>query len=500
MSGVPWRIGIAGIAAENNTFTSHRSRAGDFVVVRDDELRARYEFVAGGRYGSTVDWVPIMHADGNAGGVIEPETYDELEAELLARLESAGSLDGLLLDIHGAMAVAGRADCEERLVAKIRAVVGERPVFSAAMDPHGNLSRRLAEQLDVVTVHRLSPHEDAAETRSRAADNLVCCLRSAEPPQIAWLPVPMLLNGEMTSTIVEPGRTVFATSDQVRLQEGVLDAGIWIGFAWADEARCHGAVAVSGFDVRAIKGAAVRLAETYWGARQAFRVVAPSCGGLEQTVAAAKLGPYPLFVSDSGDNVTAGASGDRADLLAAFVAGRAELDDGCRVLFAGIADARGVERCLRAGIGADVTVELRSADAPGTSDRVVLDGKVKAITVPVSENLRPTSPKAAQVAVVESGTLTVALSARRVAFLDREDFEHCGVLPGAFDVVVVKNGYLFPYQRECAAHWFMAITPGSTDLDASRLSYAHRSRPLFPLDREVPGPPSEPLLLRRART
>jgi hypothetical protein len=55
-----------------------------------------------------------------------------------------------------------------------------------------------------------------------------------------------------------------------------------------------------------------------------------------------------------------------------------------------------------------------------------------------------------------------------------------------YDVVVPKNGYLFPSQAEAAASWFMALTPGATDLlYDKRLSYEHRIRPLFPFERDT---------------
>jgi microcystin degradation protein MlrC len=53
-----------------------------------------------------------------------------------------------------------------------------------------------------------------------------------------------------------------------------------------------------------------------------------------------------------------------------------------------------------------------------------------------------------------------------------------------YDVVVVKNGYLFPNQRETSGSEFMAFTPGGTDLDFDRVHFERVWRPIFPLDRD----------------
>jgi microcystin degradation protein MlrC len=63
-----------------------------------------------------------------------------------------------------------------------------------------------------------------------------------------------------------------------------------------------------------------------------------------------------------------------------------------------------------------------------------------------------------------------------------------------FDVVVVKNGYLFPGQAALATSAFMAITPGGTDLDFGRLRFDRWSRPMFPLDRDF-APDLTPVVL-----
>ena len=235
------RIAVGGIHIESSTFSPHRSGAADFTVVRGDELLARYDDLP-----RHVDWLPLVHARALPGGAVERDFYASVKAELLERLRAALPLDGVFLDIHGAMTVVGLTDAEGDLASAVRGVVGPRALVSASMDPHGNMSRRLVTALDLATSHRLSPHEDAPLTRRRAVANLVACLDGGVRPVKAWVRVPVLLPGERASTRDEPARSIYGRLSAIEARQGIIDAAVWIGYAWADEPRCSAAVVVTG--------------------------------------------------------------------------------------------------------------------------------------------------------------------------------------------------------------------------------------------------------------
>ena len=189
------------MAIESSTFSPHRSTVADFTIRHGDDLLTRYEPLA-----PDVDWLPLVHARALPGGPVDPDFYLAFKAELLERLRAARPLDGLVLDIHGAMSVVGLIDAEADLATAVRKTVGPACLISAPMDPHGNMSRRLVDVLDLATSHRMSPHEDAARTRERAIANLVRCLRERIAPRRAWVRVPVLLAGERACTRDEPAR------------------------------------------------------------------------------------------------------------------------------------------------------------------------------------------------------------------------------------------------------------------------------------------------------
>src|SRR5207302_9911722 len=190
--------------------------------------------------------------------------FAAIKAELLERLRAAMPVSGVFLDIHGAMSVVGMIDAEGDLASAIRATIGPDALVSASMDPHGNMSRRLIGALDLATSHRMSPHEDAPLTRTRAVANLVRCLRDGVGPRKAWVRVPVLLPGERASTRDEPARGIYGRLSAIEAQPGIIDAAVWIGYAWADEARCGAAVVVTGTDTERLLREARAPAQSYW--------------------------------------------------------------------------------------------------------------------------------------------------------------------------------------------------------------------------------------------
>jgi microcystin degradation protein MlrC len=482
----PLRIGITGIAIESSTFSPHRIHLADFTVTRDEALLARYSWI-GAPWCADVEWVPLLHAVSLPGGAVEPSVYDALEAEIVERATAAGPLDGLFFDIHGAMSVVGRTDAEARLAAAVRAAVGPDTLISASMDLHGNVSRSLASTVDLITCYRMAPHEDAWESRERAAYNLVERLRDGGRPLKAWVQVPVLLPGEKTSTRIEPAKSLYGQIPRVESLPGVLDAAIWVGYAWADEPRCRAAVVVTGDDREVITAQAHELASVYWRSRTDFAFVAPT-GTLDECLSTAiASSARPFLISDSGDNPTAGGAGDVSWTLGSLL-GVEDLRLGrVSAIYASIVDPSAVTEAFAAGVGAEVLVRAGGRIDPGPSGPVALAGTV--------HSLRAGDPVGGDIAVIRTGGLHVILTSRRKPYHLIADFTDLGLAPDATDLVIVKIGYLEPELYELAADWRLALTPGGVDQDLLRLGHHGVRRPLFPFDTDMPDPDLTPELL-----
>lgn len=233
---------------ESSTFTRHISTADDFEVTQGDSLLARYDWLDS-QWGRNVEWIPVLHARALPGGVVEAAAYEGWKAEILSGLASAAPLDALFFDIHGAMTVEGYDDVEGDLISSIRSVIGDEPLVSASMDLHGNVSDALFDGCDILTCYRMAPHEDTWESRERAARNLVeRVLSGAGKPAKALIHVPILLPGERPPPVWSQAKSLYGMIPAIEARPGILDAAIWVGFAWADQPRCTAAIVVTGDD------------------------------------------------------------------------------------------------------------------------------------------------------------------------------------------------------------------------------------------------------------
>ena len=476
-------IAIAGLGIESSTFSPARTLAPAFHPQRGDEILARYPFLAPcSELRAAATWHGALLGKALPGGVVTAEAYTALADELIDRLAALPPLDGLWYDIHGAMTVEGIDDAEALLLGRIREAVGPSVVVSTSMDLHGNVSRELVHRSDLITCYRTAPHEDHLETKQRALRNLIDLLTSGAPlPVKAWIPVPVLLAGEQTSTRVEPARGIYAAVPAVEALHGVIDAAIWVGYAWADEPRNHAAVVVTGQDEAAVTAGAERLATAFWDARRDFAFVAPT-GTLDQCLdEALASSARPFFISDSGDNPTAGGAGDVTWGLERILA-RPEFTGphGPAVIYASIPGPEAVEAAVRAGVGATVTVTAGAAVDDRHAGPITMTGLVHAI--------RHGDRDAGTEVVLRVGSVHVILTRLRKPYHYEHDFTDLGLAPRAADIVVVKIGYLEPELFAMAAHWRLALTPGGVDQELTRLGHHRIRRPMFPFDPDMADP------------
>ncbi|WP_413600245.1 M81 family metallopeptidase [Curtobacterium sp. Curtsp57] len=479
-------IAIAGLAIETSTFTPTRTLAPAFHPDRGDEVVARYPFLAS----LDADFRGALIGHALPGGIVDRASYEELASEIVARLTAivaSTSVDGLWYDIHGAMVVEGLDDAEADLLGRIRAVIGPDVVVSASMDLHGNVTAELAHQVDLVTCYRMAPHEDAMETKERAVRNLVEVLTTrplgARRPVKAWIPIPVLLPGEQTSTRIEPAASLYAQVPEVEATEGVLDAAIWVGYAWADQPRDRAVTVVTGWSRDAVAAGAERLAQAFWDVREDFVFVAPT-GSFDECIAAA-LAPgaaRPYFISDSGDNPTAGGSGDMTWGLTQVLAHPAFTDpSGPVVIYASVPGADAVAAAVDAGVGATVTVTAGATVDAVHAGPITMTGRVHAIKH---------GDRDAEIEVVlQVGSVFAILTKTRKPYHHERDFTDLDLDPRGADVVIVKIGYLEPELFDMSADWMLALTPGGVDQDLERLGHHRIERPMFPYDRVFPSEP-----------
>lgn len=480
----PLRIAIAGLGIESSTFSPALSHEDAFRVREGNAILDAYPFLTtdSADYES-VQWFPALVGRALPGGIVTREAYESLMGKMLEGLKKNLPYDGLFFDIHGAMSVVGLDDPEGDMIERIREVVGYETIVSTSMDLHGNVSWRLAKNSDLITCYRMAPHEDAVESDKRALDNLLSRLQTGKgkPAYKAYIPVPILLPGEKTSTRVDPGKSLYARVAPAANQPGVVDAAIWIGYAWADEPRNHAVVMVTGDDQERVTSTAEDLARNFWEVRNDFEFIAPVATLEESLDKAVASDKRPFMISDMGDNPTAGGAGDVTWTLREIL-DRPEFKsaNGPTLIYASIPGPEFVEKAIAAGVGGKVDGEAGAAVDNRYAPPVRLQGVVKAI--------EHGDQHAGTEVVVQIGSVHVIVTKKRKPYHHERDFTNLGLDPRNTDIVVVKIGYLVPELYDMRADWIMALTPGGVDQDLERLEFKRIQRPMFPFDKEMDDP------------
>lgn len=476
------RIGIGGIAIESSTFSPLPSRLDDFTILTGEEMSERYPFMPAWNFHGRTDitWLPCLHARAIPGGPVERESYETMKRALLAQIEAVLPLDGFYLDIHGAMNVLGMDDAEADLASSIRSLVGETCLIAAGMDLHGNISARLVELVNIFTAYRLAPHDDAIETRERACALLLHCLDHQIRPMRAWVRIPVILPGERTSTLVEPGKSLYAGLAQPNAEPGVLDASLWVGYVWADEPRSSATVVVTGTEEGVICRQAEAIARRYWDERENFNFGTP-VGAADWCIQqAVDLPGNSVVISDSGDNPTAGGVGDVPYFLGRLLAHPDFAHGDLNAIYASIPDRAAVEACYAAGQGGEVEVVLGGKMDPVNGQPLPVQGTV--------ETLYRHDAVGGDMAVLRVGGVRVIVTSRRKPHHYLSDFTQLGLDPQAYKIIAVKIGYLVPDLRLMARHALLALTPGAVNQDIPSLPYRRVVRPIYPLDADFGEP------------
>ncbi len=463
------RIAIGGISTESCTFSPLPTRMDDFTLHRGESFINRYPFLKE----FDAEFVPLMWARALPGGSVEASVYQQIKDEYLNLLRENMPFDGVYVDLHGAMNVQGMDDAEGDWIKSIREVVGADCPIGVSFDLHGNISQRVVANLDVMSAYRTAPHVDVVETRRKAISLLIKCLTSGVRPMRAWVQIPLVLPGEKTSTEWEPGMSAYASLAESDPLPEVWDASLLVGYVWADEPRASATTIVTGTERETITREAARIAQRYWDVRAQFDFGVRT-GSIDECISWALEAPQsPVFISDSGDNPTAGGAGDTPVFLGRLLANKVE-----SAVVASIADWEAVAICQQAGAGAEVDLSLGGKLDARTSPPLPVHGKI--INITEGQNTE---------VVLQIGGIKVIITQRRRPYHFIADLQRLGIEPLEYKIVVVKIGYLEPDLKRAAPLALLALSPGAVDQAIERLPFQRIQRPIYPLDKDMTWQP-----------
>ncbi len=407
---------------------------------------------------------------------------------ILDAARAGGQIDGVLLNLHGAMATVEDADAEGALLEALRAVIGPDVPVAITLDLHANVTSKMTEHADIICAYRTYPHIDQIATSKRAAAVLDRTMRGEVRPVAVTARRDMVIGLDDGRTTTEnPMTTLLARAEGLENSDpGVLLVSVQAGFTPADLAEAGPTVSVTG------DGASPRfqaIAEDFMDyAWETRHFDSNTYLSTDETVAALRDrlaqpgGTGPIVVADFSDNPGSGAYGDSTLLLDGLI--NAGFDNAC---FGTITDAEAAAHLIAVGVGSETTVSLGGKIDPTFGRPLTLTGTVTNITdgiyvaqgprwKGVTHHLGPT-------AVFTVGGIDIVVTSNRVQLTEVEAFTHAGIEPKQRDIVVVKSMQHFRAAFQPMAREILICDAGALAAkDISKLPYSKLRRPIFPLD------------------
>ena len=381
------RIATGGVLHETSTFAAGKTVVRDFETgigfARGAELFEKYRganFCCGGFIDGAAkhgfELIPLLWAFAFPSGVIERASYDELKNEFLdgLRREMAKGLDGVLLDLHGAMVVEGIDDGDGDFIASVRAVVGPQCPIVVTTDLHGNHAPLRVAAADAIIGYDTYPHIDMAERGREAAGLIVRTIRGEVRPVSALRQLPMFWSAACQVTAHPPIDELFRLVFDIEKRPGILSATIATGFPWADITDVGAAVIVVADGDRVLaQQTADEIGDWIWTRRTRWYKTPPTV--CEAITEGQKIGRFPIMLADMADNTGGGAPGDSTEVLRTFV--EQDLPDAL-VLY--LVDVEVAKQAHAAGVGAKFHAQLGGKSDPIQGPPVPLDVEVVALS------------------------------------------------------------------------------------------------------------------------
>jgi microcystin degradation protein MlrC len=379
--------------------------------------------------------------------------------------------------------------CESDLLIGLRAVMGPRAPIVVALDMHADLVVTMVPAADALVVYHTAPHVDGWETGERAAAILLRILREGVCPAMGFAKLPMLLPGEMAQTSLEPMASIMRLVAATEARPGVLSASVAVAHIWADVPdQGIGVVVVTDGDAALAQAEADNLATAIWERRGDFSLSAEAWP-VDKAIQVAMAAPEStVFLSDSGDNVTAGGTSDVPVMLEGLLACGA-----ANVLVAAMWDSEAVDACMAAGVGQQVTLSIGGKVDRGHGPSLPVAGVVRLLSdgsyydrgSRAAQNLVQRGP----IAILAIDGIDVVLSRNRIAITELEQLRSLGLEPLSYRIVVLKVGYLFAPFQAISPRSILALSPGATNCVVSQLGYRRVRRPVYPLDPDMSWTP-----------
>jgi microcystin degradation protein MlrC len=439
--------------------------------------------------------IDTLHAAGHrtiglAWGAASPsahvteDAFERIMTEMIARLRAAGPVDGVYLDLHGAMVTEHLDDGEGEILDRVRKAVGPGVPVIASLDLHANVTRAMIAQCDGMVAYCTYPHIDMAATGARAAQLLQRTLAAGRPLAKVMRPLDFLTGLPSQSTFIEPGKSLYEELDRLEREHDV-SLSFTPGFPMADFPECQMAVFGYGPDRARVERAVDALANAVNDAEPDFALdLYEPDAAILRAMQRGEPGA-PVVLADTQDNPGAGGNGDTTGVLAALLH-----RDPRDAVFGLLIDGPSARQAHEVGIGRTATFRL--GEISGVPGHVPLTAEFKVETLAdgvftcTGPMFKGFKMQLGPMAVLRHGNVRVVLASKKCQAADQEMFRHVGIEPRQQRLLALKSSVHFradfqPMSREV----LVVVAPGPakadpTMFDWKRLRPGLRLKPLGP--------------------
>ena len=488
------RVGIIQVWQESNGFNPVLTTRAEFEAfgmgTGEDTLAS---FAEGEEVGGFVkglrDWdvptapVGLLFAQAWPGGPITKETRKFFVRTIVEQLDRAGSLDGVLMSLHGALIAEDENDVDGLLLEKVRTVVGPDVPIVATLDLHAHYTARMNRMADALVAYHTNPHLDRMDTGRRGARVLEKVFRGARPTATA-IRLPMLTIGEVTDTSGPVLAPIFERVAEFETRPDVLGVSVLMAQPYLDVPDLGWTILVV-TDAKADMGKqlADELAEMSWSRRE--QMTMDFLDASESITAALACEGKPVVLADGADATNSGAGGDSVHLLGELI-GRS-IPDGALTI---MVDPQAVACAQAAGIGGEFNFPVGGKRDNIFSQPLEVRGKVVGLQPAryvlsghLGDSLRIDMGNSATVRI---GDVTLLLVEKVGPGSSPMMYRCAGLEPKDYKIVVVKSpgGFRAGY-APFAAGVILSACPGCASGRLGNMPYKNITRPVWPLD-DVP--------------
>ena len=377
------RIAVGCIGHETNTFSPVATTIDNFKkgsYHRGDEIIAAFRgtrTITGGFLDVAeqlnLQPVPLLWTFATPSGMVEQAAYQTLKTEFLTLLQNVGELDGVLLDLHGAMVTDELEDAEGDLIQAVRETVGATWIVTT-LDLHANITAKMVHYSDVIIGFDTYPHVDCYERGFEAGQLLFGMNQGKIQPTMAYRQLPLLTAPPAQCTMKPPMTDVVNALHTLETERGVVTVTLSMGFPFADitDAGVSVLVTTNG-DMALAEAHADQFAANIWEMRAQFTF------NLHTVEAAIEIANQtdgnPIVLADGADNPGGGGPCDGTTILQKFI--EADVQDA---VIAVIADPESVAKAVEAGVGNRVQLNVGGKTDTQHGAPVALTGSVKTLS------------------------------------------------------------------------------------------------------------------------